>query len=235
MATNAGLRQVGEFPVPMNQRRLVRTVKSPMDRATVVSILPKRVKETKVTIEPGQFEIPPGTPDDPQCLVVGPSSWWRDIDIEQPIIEIPVSSVQIADSIVRDYCVGMLGCNMGDAKPGLFFVLGSVTPVEVKVKYREALAEAVTKQNRWFNILVRLADSLWARSNNNPLVIADEMRMGARMLGFNDKPWLKDFQAVELVNCAACGSRRDPAYPVCPACKYIDPNHPLSKDLKFAV
>ncbi len=124
---------------------------------------------------------------------------------------------------------------MVDRMPGLFFVLGEATVTEIKTKYKEKLAEVNEKQNNWYRILVRLADSLWARSNGNPLVIADDMRLAARSLHFDDKPWLKDFQAIQRTPCKFCGNLRDPAYPICGMCKAIDPDHPLSKTVKFAV
>ncbi len=219
----------------LNNRKLIRSVKNPMDKCTIVSIFPKEIEEIKHTIEPGKFKIPAGTYDKPAVLVVGSSSWWRDIDVEQPMLEIPVSSIQIADSVIKDYCNGMLGCNMGDTMPGLFFILGEHKGIEVSMRYKEKLDEVNIKQTNWYKILVRLADSLWARSNGNPLVICDEMRLAARSLNFNDKAWLKDFQVAELVRCKFCGGMRNPMYPICPVCKAIDQEHPLSKEIKFAV
>ncbi len=97
----AGLKQVGEFG-GMSNRRIVRSVQNPMDRCTIISILPKAISEVKYTIEPGLFNIPPGTPEKPSTLVVGPSSWWKMIDSDQPMVEIPVSSISIADSVIKD-------------------------------------------------------------------------------------------------------------------------------------
>lgn len=226
------LRQVGEM-VNLSKRKLIRSVKNPLDKCTIVSIFPKPIEEHKYTIEPGLFKIPAGTYEKPASLVVGPSSWWREIDLDQPMLEIPVSSIQIADSVIRDYCNGMLGCNMGDAMPGLFFILGEQSPSDIELKYKEKLLEIKNKQDNWFKILVRIADSLWARTNSNPLVIADEMRLAAKSLNFNDKPWLKDFITVELKPCQACGTLRNPSFPVCQSCKNVDLSHPLAKDLKF--
>lgn len=224
-----------EFTGPLlNSRRLIRATKNPMDKCTVVSIFPKDIEEIKHTIEPGKFNIKAGSYENPAILVVGSSSWWKDIDVEQPMLEIPVSSIQVANSVINDYCNGMLGCNMSDLMPGLFFVLGEHTSMEIKLKYRKELDKVNEKQNNWYKILVRLADSLWARANGNPLVISDEMRLAARSLNFNEKPWLKDFFTIEKVPCKACGSLKDPRYPVCQACKAVDLSHPEAKDLKFS-
>ena len=219
----------------LNSRRVIRSAKNPMDRCTIVSIFPKDVDETKHTIEPGKFHIPAGTFEKPSVLIVGSSSWWKDIDVDQPMLEIPVSSIQIADSIIKDYCNGMLGCNMGDSMPGLFFVLGERSVMEIKAQYKEKLEDVKAKQDNWYRILVRLADSLWSRTSGNPLAIWDEMRLAARSLNLNDKPWLKDYQQAELVRCKACGGMRNEAFPICPVCKSIDTTHPMAKELKFAV
>lgn len=231
----ADLRQVGEFSNHyLNKRHLIRSPKNPMDKCTIVSILQKDIFEVKFTIEPGKFHIPPGTYENPSTLVVGSSSWWREIDVEQPMLEIPNSSIQVAESVIKDYANGLVGCNMEDAMPGLFFVLGEVKVADIKIKYKESLDVARTKQNKWFEVLISLADSLWANSNGNPLSIANEMRLAARELGLDTKPWLKDFQISQMVKCFACGGLRNPDFPVCPTCRAIDPNHPLAKDLKFA-
>lgn len=216
-------------------RRLIRSVKNPMDKCTIVSIFPKEIEEVKHTIEPGKFKIPAGTYDDPSILVVGSSSWWKDIDVDQPMLEIPVSSIQIAESVIKDYANGMLGCNMSDAMPGLFFVLGEHCKMSIQMNFKEKLADVKQKQENWYKILVRLADSLWSRTAGNPLAIWEEMKLAARALNLNEKPWLKDNQQMELVRCEACGSLRNPDYPICPTCKSIDSKHPLAKDLKFAI
>lgn len=231
---NTELRQVGEFP-DLSKRPLIRSLKNPMDQSTIVSIFPKTIDEVKHTIEPGKFHIDAGSFEKPALLTVRSSSWWRDIDIEQPMLEIPVSSIQVANSIIVDYCNGLLACNMDDAMPGLFYILGTASIDEIKAKYKVELAKAKIKQDNWYKVLVTIADSLWARANGNPLVISNEMRLAARSLNFNDKPWLKDFQISEMAKCKACGSLRNPEFPVCPSCKAIDMSHPAAKDLKFAV
>ncbi len=224
-----------EFTAPLfDKRRIVRAMKNPMDRCTIVNIFPREIEEHKYTVEPGLFKIPAGTYEKPSVLVIGSSSWWKDYDPDQPMLEIPVSSIQMADSIIKDYCNGMLGCNMSDTMPGLFFVLGEKTVAQIKTEFKSKLDEVKAKQDNWFRVIVKLADSLWARTAGNPLAIWDDMRLAARELNFNDKPWLKDFQVAELVRCAACGSMKNPTYPVCPTCKGIDNTHPLAKELKFA-
>lgn len=227
--------QVGEFPgLEQRNRRTVRAPVNPMDKSTVVSLLPKPISERKPTIQPGIFEIPAGSPENPQILVVGPSSWWREIDENQPLLEIPVSSIQIADSIVRDYCNGLLACNMADQMPGLFYIPGEYTLDRLKKEHALLLNSYAAKQKKWFLELIKFADILWSRSNGNPLSISEDARLACRQLNIENKPWLGDLHTAELVRCIACGNLRNPAFPVCAVCKAVaDPELAKKLDLKF--
>ena len=202
-------------------RRAVRSEPNPVDKATIVSLLPREVTETKPTIQPGTFTIPAGTKEKPGILIIGSSSWWREIDEGQPLLEIPVSSVQVADSIVKDYCNGLLGCDMSEAMPGLFYVAGAHNLESIKKNYAGMIEKYYRLQRKWFGNLVQIADVMWARSNGNPLAINDDARLACEELGFKDKPWLKDFHAAQLVQCIACGSFKNPDFPICPTCHAI--------------
>jgi len=226
----------GEFPgIAQTSRRTIRAQVNPMDKSTIVSILPKHITERKPTVSPGFFEIPPGTFDNPSILVVGTSSWWREIDENQPLLEIPVSSIQIADSIVRDYCNGLLACNLDDMMPGLFYIPGELDVVKLKKEYAPLLTNARDKQKRWFMELIRIADILWSRSNGNPLAISSDARLACKELNISEKPWLTDMQTAELVRCIACGSLRNANFPICQTCKAIaDPELAKKLNLTFA-
>jgi hypothetical protein len=228
--------QVGEFPgLHQMHRRTIRAAVNPMDKSTVVSIYPKSITEFKATIQPNTFTIPAGTFDKPSVLIVGPSSWWREVDEEQPLLEIPVSSIQIADSIVKDYANGLLGCNMMDQMPGIFYLPGEYTSVEIKEKHAPLLKSAQVKQKKWLLELVRMADIMWSRSQGNPLSVSDDARMACRELNIQNKPWLGDHQAAELVKCVACGSLRNALFPICQTCKAIaDPELAKKLNLTFA-
>jgi hypothetical protein len=228
--------QVGEFPgLQQTNRRAIRAPVNPLDKSTVVSILPKSIYEKKITIQPGTFEISPGTFEHPSVLVVGSSSWWREIDENQPLLEIPLSSVQIADSIVRDYCNGLLGCNMSDLMPGIFYVPGEYTSERIKKEQNLLLNKANENQRKWYMELVRIADILWSRTNGNPLAISNDARLACRELNITNKPWLGDLQTAELVRCVACGSLRNANFPICQTCKAVaDPELAKKLNLEFA-
>lgn len=226
---------VGEFPgLNQSNRRTIRAPINPLDKSTVVSILPKLIVERKATIQPGVFEILPGTFEKPSILALGPSSWWREIDENQPLLEIPVASIVVADSIVKDYCNGLLACNMNDLMPGLFYIPGEFTVETLKAQHMPLLIKAKEAQKKWFLELVRLADILWSRSNGNPLSISDDARLACKELNIQNKPWLGDLQQAELVRCVACGNLRNPAFPICQTCKAIaDPELAKKLNLTF--
>jgi hypothetical protein len=227
---------VGQFPLMSDfKRRTIRAPVNPLDKSTVVSIFPKHIVERKPTIQPGVFEIKPGTYENPALLVVGPSSWWKEIDENQPLLEIPHSSIVVADSVVKDYCNGLLACDMADNVPGLFFIPGALTVEQVKKDHKDKLDAANLKQKNWYSALVRMADALWSRSNGNPLTISDDMKLAARSLNLMNKEWLKDSQAMELARCVACGFLKNPLYPICSNCKAIsDPVKAKELGLVFA-
>jgi hypothetical protein len=214
--------QIGEFPgVSSTMRRMIRAPINQLDKSTIVSILPKPINERKVTIQPGFFDIPAGSFNNPSILVVGSSSWWREVDESQPMLEIPVSSVQIADSIVKDYCNGLLACNMSDQMPGLFYIPGDFTAERLKKEHFPLLLDASMKQKKWFMELVRIADILWSRSNGNPLSISDDARLACREMNIVNKAWLANYQQAELTKCPACGNLRDTNFPICASCKTV--------------
>lgn len=224
---------IGQFPLMSDiKRRTIRAPTNPMDRSTIVSILPKRVEERKVTIQPSLFQIEPGSFERPSILVVGPASWWKEIDENQPLLEITHSSVVVADSVVKDYCNGIVGCDMDSHMPGLFYIPGEWTVEKILKEKQGELHIANVKQRNWFAHLVRLADAMWSRSNGNSVAIDDTMKLAARELNLMNKDWLKDSQTMELVRCKACGYLKNPAYPVCSNCKSID-NIEMAKELNL--
>lgn len=194
---------------------------NPMDKCTVFSIYPKEIKETKPTITPGVFLIPAGAVDSPQRLVVTSSSWWKETGIDQPYLEITNTSIQVADSIVRDYCNGLIGCNMHDCMPGLFYLPGIVTVEDLLDQFKSTFNEVVIKQNNYWAEVIKLTDILWSVTNGNPLCVAEDARLACKQLGIENKDWMQNFQNQGLVRCIACGSFRNPAFPVCSTCNRV--------------
>lgn len=151
---------------------------------------------------------------------MGSSSWWKETDENAPLLEIPTGSVLVADSIIKDFCNGLLGCNMGDAMPGLFFVPGEKTQKQILHEHLADLVLAEAHQNHWFDTIIGLASSTWAKIQN-PLAIPDDARFAARARGREDLPWLGEFRVQQMIPCIACGSLRDPRFPICPSCRRV--------------
>lgn len=208
-------------------KRTIRMDVNPADKCTIVSVMPRKISDTKHTIQPGFFEIAGAEDGDFSILVIGSSSWWRETGENEPLLEIPVSSFTVATSFINDYCSGLAGCNMGDKMPGMFFVPGEYTKVTIQKyvdkngkTFNQLLNEARTKQKNWFMELVRQADIMWARTSGNPLSISNDARLAAGKLQL-DKPWMQDYKAVQMSNCPACGNIVNPQFPVCPNCKFV--------------
>jgi len=204
----------------IRNKRTIRGPVNPMDKCTIFSIYGKTIEERKPTIQPGYFVIPAGSYEAPSRLVVGSSSWWREVNLDEPLLEIPHGSVQIAESVVRDYVIGLLA-RANDAQPGLFWVPGEMTVKQLKAEHPHILEKAKIMQDKWYEALVKLADIGWSRTNGNPLSINDDMRMAANALRLTQKEWMQDFKMMETVACIACGQARNPKFPICPNCKTV--------------
>ena len=226
---------VGQFPgIQDLNRRMHRGLVNPTDLSTIISIFPKEMRIEKITLIPGRWTIPAGSIEKPSILIVGPSSWWKEDFQNGSLLEVSQGSSQIAESIVKDYCNGIFGCDMAESCPGIFWVPGKHTIESIKKEFPELFEKAIRGQTGYYRTMIKAADHLWAGSGGSTLVINDEMRMAARILGLEDKDWMRDSQAYQMVRCFACGTLKNPGFAVCAACSAIDPNHPMAKEIKFA-
>lgn len=216
---------VGEYT---NFRMGARMPVNPLDKCTVISVFPEKITEHKASVFPGLFEIEAAPKDDFSLMVVGPASWWKEMEPNQPMLEIPHSSIQVAESFIRDWAVGLIACDMQGQMPGLFYIPGghnkkSATDYKDLITgktFHTMLFEARERQKKWFSELVRMADIMWVRTSGNPLAIDKNAKIAARELGLN-KIWLQDYVKLEMSNCPACGSLVNPIYPVCSNCKTV--------------
>jgi hypothetical protein len=222
-------------PFPTRNRSVSRVPKNPLDEATIISAYPKALDELKPTLQPGRFQIPAAPENDIVAVTFGPSSWFKELGPDEPLLEIVEPSTSVARSIIDDYCLGLLACDMSNCKPALFWVAGRVSKEEAKKKLATEIASAVEKQKNWFRKLSELADAFWIRTNGNPMSISDDMRLAARKLNLLDKPWLSDTHKSELIRCVACSSLISSNVIVCPNCKVIlDEKRAAELNLKFA-
>ncbi len=196
--------------------------KDPRDKSTIFSIFPQDINEYKITLFPPHYFIPGGTLENPGALVIGPGSWWKDIPESNQLIEVVHNSLDIAQSVIMDYVIGLMAY-APNAHPGVFYVPEEIEVKDAKVKYAAQFAEADQKQRAWYLRLVNFADQVWSKQPN-PAVISTHMRLAANSLGL-EKDWLKNYTAAAMSKCPACGALRDVAYPVCGSCHMIvDPD-----------
>lgn len=226
----AGLLQ-GFFRNQVPQRAEV----NPLDKTTIVSIYPKDIYEYNPSIFPGTLKIKAcKVVGEFQTTVIGPSSWWKEMDEGQPPLEITTNSIQMADGYIKVYCQ-QVGVEYGTKQPGLFFIPGTPNEAEIKKNHKDKLDKAEVQQKLFFHELVKLADTMFARTNGNPITISDDARMAANYLGMKDKVWLRDYQTMEKIPCKACGEFLNPAFPVCKHCHAINNNELAEKlGIKFA-
>lgn len=204
-----------------NQRRAIRSAPNVHDKSSIVSIYPRKVVHRNWTIEPGLFPIEAGSYENPSILVVNGSSWWKEIHAEKQVLEIPTGSALIAESVINDWCKSMQLVTELQG-PGMFYIPGlGVTVEDVKGEYRDKLDFALERQRKWYQELIVVADLLWVHSNGNPRSVDQLAKLAARELGLKDKPWMSLEQHSQLVPCPACGTMRNPSFPVCSNCHTI--------------
>lgn len=205
---------------------------NPMDKSTIVSIFPKRIVEKKVTIFPSFYILEPGTFEKPFCLTIGPASWYSTVLDGMPTLEVPQSSLQVADSVVSDYVNSLMEFST-DAYPGIFYLPGSHTSEYISkpgatikidenvISIKHVLESALQRQRNWYHKLIRQADIIWSRTNGNPTAINEDMRLAASELNMQGKPWMENTVAASMTNCPACGFLRNGNFPVCQNCRTI--------------
>ncbi len=219
----------------LEDRKLTRisASKDPRDKSTIFSIFPKAISEYKVTLFPPKYDIPAGTLAKPSSLVIGSASWFKDIPESNQLVEVVHNSMEVAESVIRDYNIGYLGWSP-HSQPGLFFVPEEITVADALKKFPEMFKEADEKQRAWYLKLVDLADQIWSKTPN-PAAIGSDMRLAANELGLENKDWLKNYTAAAMSKCPACGALRDTNFPICGSCKIVaDPEKFAKLNLRFA-
>jgi len=214
------------------RRATRRAPTNPLDKSTIVSIFPKTVYWKNNFVQPGEYVIPEGFPENPTIFIVSPSSGWKDVGPEQPLMEIPYNSMIMAKSIIDEFSDGIMEAAR-DRKPGLFFVPGckygpnnepseALTKAWIIKEYQNLITQARERQESWFLALVNQADTDWARTSGNPNSVNDLSRMAALQMGLRDsKPWMVNFKAAELKPCIACGNLINYSFPVCQHCHHV--------------
>ncbi len=155
--------------------------------ATIVSVCPFDIKETKPGINPGTFQIKKAAKGDFSILVVGISKYGVYLDGDRGTLSVPELGERIAKSIVMDYVSAQFAID-DDAKPGIFYVKGRKTKEDIVMEYAPELEAARDMQDAWFRRLIMSADDHWARFQRHNS-ITDLQRLAAKYMG-HTAPWV---------------------------------------------
>lgn len=215
------------------------------DKCTIVSVYPDEIITIKPTLTPSIFVIPKcnDIKNDFELSVIGPASWWKELEENQPFLEIPTGSVIMAASVINDWANGLPDCNMGDRMPGLFFIPGEWDKKSIKayktkqgITFEMLLVDARKKQKAWFEEILNTTDVMYARTGGNPRTVGKLSKIAAIELGEEkNKPWMANIVTKSLDNCPSCGEMINLNYPICKHCKAVV-NEARAKELglKFA-
>jgi hypothetical protein len=204
-----------------------------MAEATIVSWVPRRIREFKPGLATEYVEIPAAELNDYVVVVVGDNKSSIYLDSDRGSRPFPVPVEEFAESIVQDFKLAQIERSTeSGAEPGIFWVPGRLTKEQVKTQHGEKLASSLKSQILWFERLVRKANDDWHQTHQMNR-IAEIQRIAARTLKLSPE-WLYEDSAMHNNSCPACGSIvANPMPAVCPNCRCIldETKH---KSLKFA-
>lgn len=185
--------------------------------ATIVSVFPGPIKETKPGLIPDTFEIEESNGKEPQVLHVTEVNSALYIG-DGKTFRLTHTVKEIAESIVNDFCNGFIEADE-QHKPGLFWILGKHSKDAVKVQFKKELDEAIRKQRAWLQRLVTSADDDFQKHGQHR-GISDLQRKAAMLLGLTNKPWYISPEPTTFVKCPACSTMVEEAAAICHNCKY---------------
>lgn len=190
--------------------------------ATIVSVFPQEIKETKPGLIPDTFIIPKSDGKNPQVLHV------KDVNSALYIgdgktFRLTHSFKEIATSIVEDFCNGFIEAD-ADRRPGIFWIPGKHSKENVVKQFPKQIADAIKRQNLWLQRLVISADDDYQK-HGQVRGISDLQRMAAFILGLTNKPWYVAPEPITYVKCDACSTMVDSSAAICHNCK-----HPVNID-----
>lgn len=169
------------------------TFKLDASKATVVSIFPFQINEIKPGLNPESYTIPAAAEKDISILHVENAvmSIYLGSEFKPTTRQIPENAGTIANALAWDFSRSQLEYNFGVAEPGLFAVDGHPSKEEIKKLYSTYIDRARTLQLKWFEMLVRLADTTWNKKKNHN-EISDLQRYAAKRFGLK-REWVIEY------------------------------------------
>jgi len=194
--------------------------------ATVVSLLPFELVETKPGLNPNEYIIPAAPERGVACAVI-PNDVFYLINPD-PLsdakevrnIKVPVPAIELAQAIITDYVGSLIGVEVPVKVPGLFAIKGDYRdPKVVSMSFAKQVEAYRNAQIGWFQNLVAIADDTWAKTKS-PLGISDMQRSACQWLGFR-RDWMNPIPSELLDQCPICKSNINPGALKCIACGHV--------------
>lgn len=191
--------------------------------ATLVSVCPFALRESKPTLTPFVFELEAAQPGDISILVI--DKVWADRYIQAPSGEgvnerFLEDSMSVAQAIIRDFAQAQLvGIHNSDCQPGLFAVEGAQTKDKIKNEFKVELRKAHAQHKKFCLELVKLADDDWQKYRQHRM-ITDRQREAAKYLNLQ-RDWLLDPDDVNNIKCPFCRSFIPAESLVCNNCSQV--------------
>lgn len=192
--------------------------------ATVISLVPFAIDETKPGMVPSRFYIDPAPIDSFTCLLVNKCRHGVYLDEFRPVLIVPTAPDEVAEALCFDYKKGQLGIRINEAEPGLFWVPGDYADkkkhAELQSVFATEFREAREKQKRWFEELVALADDAWSKFRQRGMI--SRMQKSAALALKLNRDWLLEAEVTAaLSECPVCFEKVNPRAIVCRGCGAI--------------
>lgn len=242
--TESGYTPQAGLPIGSIGRRTINLLpKNPLDVTTIVSIYPREIVDDKPTLFPPRYVIAAAPRDGFSLTLIRGASFFLPSVIEkQPPTEVQITSMVLADSILRD-SIPTMNLVSQTHRPGIFAIPGAHDKMTIEYYkhadgrfFKELLENARQWQQAYWTDIMNEADYFWASTGGNPKSIPEDAKLAAKILGVEkSKPWMNNVVASEMSNCRACGEMVNPAFPVCKHCHAIlDPAKAEELGIVFA-
>jgi hypothetical protein len=201
-----------------------RNLKVSKTQSTVVSIVPVHIKIQKTSLFGCPTEIAKASPFDPKVLIVD-DCWHRIyLGVERSWMNITDLSADVARAIVNDFIKSSI-CTDEGAEPGIFSIPNKVVD-DIKIlekEYKDELALARVRQDKWEINLIKMADDDWSKSGHMHRAISNLQRDIAKRRRM-EKEWLfipEGELAHGMVKCPACKIPIEKDTIICASCKLV--------------
>ncbi len=173
-----------------------------MGKATIVSVCPFPIRETKAGMYPSSFVIEAAEEGEVAILFVKDGWYNVRLDDDRPPLKVVCPAEQVATSVIQDYAEAQLGYE-ADKGPGLFAVWDHLHAGQIEKLHGDKIDEARARQERWFRDLVLKANDEWSKFHQHRM-ITDTQRFAARSLKLAHE-WVNPIpEAGSTVECPVC-------------------------------